>query len=256
MTGYLDLKKIFSSFSVVSMSLILSGCGYNIGNAESVKEVSDNAATEASTAYEEAADNEKMIQITDSDMDTGYDEENSTIVKMESNEIDISGNGAKVEDGKIVIDKEGTYIFRGEFNNRGIYVDAEYEDDIRIVFDNADFICDNGKSNIDIEKGNVRITLAEGSQNRIEHSMKAVSGNSAYNYVSDMQKAAIFSKQDLTFNGNGRLEIKSGTGSAIGCSTNIIIVGGKYLIESDKPEILADGMVRMINSDYVISSGR
>ncbi len=150
----------------------------------------------------------EQLSVTDKDNDTSYDEsEAETITFTDST-------------GTVKITKAGTYIITGSTSDGMIIVEAGEEDDVHLILRDATitsstsaaiYIISCDETYITLEGTN---TLANGGE------FKAIDENDI--------DAVIFSKDDLTINGSGTLNITSPAGHAVVCKDDMVITGGTY----------------------------
>jgi len=159
----------------------------------------------------------EQLSVTDKDNDTSYDEsEAETITFTDST-------------GTVKITKAGTYIITGSTSDGMIIVEAGEEDDVHLVLRDATitsstsaaiYIISCDETYITLEGTN---TLANGGE------FKAIDENDI--------DAVIFSKDDLTINGSGTLNITSPAGHAVVCKDDMVITGGTYNLSAKEDGI-------------------
>lgn len=121
------------------------------------------------------------------------------------------------------ITKAGTYILTGTLTDGQIIVDAENKGDVKLVLNDAVINC-SSSAPIYIKSGNTVITLADGTEN-------SVSDGEEYIYEKeddDEPNAAIFAKDDLTFNGSGSLTVTGNYNHAIRSKDDLKFVAGTF----------------------------
>ena len=62
---------------------------------------------------------------TDQDMESGYEEETSTVLTLEDDATIASTDNVTIIDDTITITEEGTYILRGALTNGQVVIDAD-----------------------------------------------------------------------------------------------------------------------------------
>jgi hypothetical protein len=154
----------------------------------------------------------------------------------------------------ITIDTEGVYVLSGEVNNTTVIVEADSEAKVQIVLDGVSIINEDSPAIYVKSADKVFVTSTE-SENYMQ-----VSGE----YVADGDTnldAVIFSKEDLTLNGTGMLEIISDKGNGISSKDDIKITGGVYTINSSSNGIEAndsigiyDGIVTIVTDKDALHS--
>ena len=66
---------------------------------------------------------------------------------------------------------------------------------------------------------------------------------------------AVFSKQDLTFNGSGTLSVTSPADHGIVCKDDLVFTSGTYTVNSASHGLDANDSVRITNADISIAAG-
>ena len=130
-----------------------------------------------------------------------------------------------------------------------IVIKASDQDKIQIVLDgvtmtgtDAAIVVENADKTF--------ITLAEGSKNSISDSA---------NHTNTDYDAAIYSKDDLTFNGSGSLTIEGKYGNAVESNDDLRITGGTYTIKGYKNGLSANDAINIKEASLditVIEIGR
>ena len=135
----------------------------------------------------------------------------------------------------MTITKAGTYILSGSSENVQIIVKAKKKDKVQLVLNgvrmtgtDAAIVVENADKTF--------ITLAKGSKNTISDS--AHHKNTKYD-------AAIYSKDDLTFNGSGSLTVEGNYGNAIESNDDLRNSGGTYTIKGYKNALSANDAINI-----------
>ena len=194
-------------------------------------------------------DGEYDFEFTDRDLDINYDEESATIIELSDEDIDINGSGADYEDSLVTISAEGTYILRGELNNGQILIDAAEEDKIQIVLDNVSINNDDGAAIYVKQADKVFITMSEDSEN-------SLSCNGDIEDDGDTNvDAVVFSKDDLTINGEGSLTISTEYGNGISSKDDLVITSGTYKINVSGRCLEANDRIKIAEGFFMLISG-
>ena len=134
------------------------------------------------------------------------------------------------EDGRLLIQEPGSYVLTGKLMGC-VYVDP-HEGEVELVLDGVDIDGGNGGGIIAVSGDRLRITLPEGSVNRV------VDGG-----TDTLYGAAIFSRVDLDFGGSGALYVTGKRQDAIRADgANLSFNGGSYAIKAPGYGIGADAM--------------
>ncbi|MDE5946217.1 MAG: carbohydrate-binding domain-containing protein [Oscillospiraceae bacterium] len=158
----------------------------------------------------------------ENDLNPSYNAENEIILK--DNSAEVNGKGI-LKDSSILITEGGKYKISGNFNGQ---IKVNSDEKIWLILDNANINCSDSAP-IYIEKADkVFITLAPDSENTLTDGI-------SYKYDSEEQNepdAVIFSKDNLTLNGTGILNINANYNEGITSKDDITITGGKININS------------------------
>ena len=140
------------------------------------------------------------FEFTDRDVDGTYETAEATKINAMNGQINIDGEGVVLVEENIVLSAEGTYILSGDFSACMLLVEAGESDKVQVVLDNCTINNEEGPAFYIKSADKVFITLAEGTTNTI------VDGKE-YEYTDGETNvdAAVYSKADLTINGNGTL---------------------------------------------------
>ena len=233
---------------LLALILVLAGCGNNSSteDKESDDSTSDNTTNEAvvSTIIDESE------MFTDRDFETGYDKSKSVSIELKGNSVSCKSDAVKISKTTITLSEEGTYVFSGTLDDGMIVVDAEETDKLQILLDNASITSSTSAALYIIEADKVFVTLANGSDNTFANggTFEAIDDNNI--------DGAVFSKQDLTFNGSGKLTVTSPADHGIVCKDDLVFTGGTYTVNCASHGLDANDSVRITNASMTIVSGK
>lgn len=204
------MKKKFLSMLIVSaVAVTAMGCSNNT-NESSKSAASSNINVSVSDSSDESASADVKAKIT-----------------LSNNSISAEGDGVEVVDKTITINSGGTYEVSGTLEDGQIIVDSADEINVYIVLNGVDISCSNSVPIYVKSAKNTIITLADNSENYL-------SDGSEYLYeelnddgtVTDEPSACIFSKDDLTINGNGTLNVVGNYNNGIASKDDLKITAG------------------------------
>lgn len=217
---------------------------------------SDNltADTENTTEAKESSKENTVVSEEDMfsnrDAKTDYDTKTAISVKLNGTSASCESDAVKIDGNTVTITDEGTYILSGTLSDGMIIVDAEETDKPQLVFDGISVTSETCAPLYILNADKVFVTLAEGSENTLSNGGEFVT-------IDDNNiDGAVFSKQDLTFNGNGTLNIISPAGHGIVCKDDLVLTSGTYSISSASHGLDANDSVRITESDFTIISGK
>lgn len=163
------------------------------------------------------------------DMQTTWNNEESTIISLETNK-------------NVDITKGGTYVIQGTSENTNILVNTE--EDVILILNNAEITNKTGPA-ITIENSNKTIiTLNENTENKLSDGNNE---NKEYD-------AVIYSKDDLTINGTGTLEITTSFENGIKCTDDLKIMSGNIKINSNTNGIIGKDSIIIKSGNINIKS--
>lgn len=241
-------KKISILAVMILLIGALPGCRNEEKNDDEKDEISvtENGITAAESVLSENADD----MFSNRDYKAEYDESECVRITLSKNSASCEEKGVEIDENRIRITDEGTYILSGVLEDGMIVVDADETDKIQLVLDGVDISCDTSAPIYILQADKVFITLPEKSENY-------VSASGTFEEIDDNNiDGAIFSKSDLTFNGSGTLNVKSVSGHGIVCKDDLVIMGGSYKIDAAYHGMDANDSVRIADGEITIVSGK
>lgn len=240
-------------------ALLLAGCSSPNPNGISAEGESMSSGPEsASGALKDISETqtENLTQSSEGlfsskDLDTSWDTSDSVSVVFSDGEAKIAGtNGsAAFREGTLTISKAGTYILSGSLKG-SVIVEASKNDFVHLVLNGIEITCENSAP-INIRQADKAvITLADSTENKLTDSTE-------YQYDdpdAEEPSAALFSKDDLSLNGNGSLTIQANHNNGIQSKDDLRISGGSYFITAAKNGIVGKDSLVISNGSFTISS--
>ena len=210
---------------LVLLTVALGACGAKNGSSTSTNSSSTSKVTTVKLSN----------YFTKRDQDASYDESKATKISLSGSSAKASGSGAEVSGSTVTITKAGTYILSGSSENVQIIVEVKKKDKVQLVLNgvrmtgtDAAIVVENADKTF--------ITLAKDSKNTIS--------DSAHHKNTDYD-AAIYSKDDLAFNGSGSLTVEGNYGNAIESNDDLRITGGTYTIKGYKNALSANDAINI-----------
>ena len=231
-------RKVITAFLVTSV-LVFSGCSQTNtgGSTGAVSENSEESSIDTSDMF------------TERDLETAYDEENSTVIHLSDEETTADSDGVQISGSTVTITEAGTYLLSGKLSDGMVIVEAGDSDKVQLVLDGAD-ITSSASAAIYVRSGDkVFLTTAEGSENSLTN------GGTYTNIDENNIDSVIFSKSDLTLNGSGTLKITAHAGHGIVSKDDLVLTGGTYEIQAAEHGISGKDSVRIAGGTYTIMSG-
>lgn len=189
-------------------------------------------------------------EIDDEDLDPGYDEANAVYVEFSGSSAEISGGGAAAENGTVTVSQAGTYVFSGTADEGRIIVDADKDDQVRLVFNGVDLTCTDNSPVFVRQADKAYIILAEGTENSVCDGAEYALGDE-----DSTTDGAIFSKADLTINGGGALNVTANYKHGIVSKDDLVITDGVFSITSASTAAEGKDSVKISGGTFDITAG-
>ena len=214
----------------------------------------ESAAPSADAADDDAADFPPQTDadmFTDRDTRATYDEESAVRIELNGSSISASSDSVQINGTTAILTVEATYIVSGTLDDGMLVVDADEAAKLQIVLDNASITSSTSATLYVLEADKVFVTLAEGSQN-------ALANGGSFVAIDDSDiDGAVYSKQDLTFNGSGALTVTSPAGHGIVGNDDLVLAGGTYTVASASHGLNANDSVRITGeTDLTLDAGK
>ena len=215
-------------------------------------EIQHSKLTESSTTTSSSVtETDTSDMFSDRDKEVGYDESESVTISLADNSSSCESDAVSITENTITIKDEGTYILSGSLSDGMVIVEAEDTDKVQIVL-NGVSISNNQSAAFYVRSADkVFVTTASGTENILEHN------GSSYTAIDENNiDAAIFSKSDLTLNGEGTLTVTAQEGHGIVSKDDLVLTSGTYVITSASHGLSGKDSVRIANGTYTIVSGK
>lgn len=249
-------------------TLLLWGCGKDnpsnvstdSGTNASIIQQSTAVQTEAGdtsgdTTFDQTSEAAEPVQsnsdmFTNRDYEVGYDESTSILIQLNGSSISCNSDDVVISGTTATITDEGTYIISGTLDDGMIIVNAEDSDKPQLVFNGVTIHSDTSAPLYIIEADKVFVTLADGTENTLSNggSFEAIDENNI--------DGAVFSKQDLTFNGSGTLTVNSPADHGIVCKDDLVFTSGTYVVNSASHGLDANDSIRICNASLTVDAGK
>jgi hypothetical protein len=216
-------KRFMAVFLCSLLAASLTGCSYK--GIDSLKDLTDLASVSSGETTIEETEESTDDLFSNSDYDTSYDDYKT--ITLSDNASSSDSKNVDVDDNVININSAGTYLISGSLSDGQIVVDAENEK-VRLVLNGVDISNSTGACIYVKEADKVFITSAEGSEN-------SLSSDGEFVQTDDNNiDATIFSKADLTLNGEGSLSVICKNEHAIVSKDDLVITSGTYTISASE----------------------
>lgn len=238
------MKRFISLICIAALcTMIFAGCTTN--NTETTDETSTITDGSSATTSETSVDD----MFTDRDMEIGYSEADSVKIDLADGASVATDASVEISGDTITITDEGTYILSGSLTNGQIIVNAEKTDKLQIVLANVSIAHKSSAALYIKQADKVFVSTANGSENSIMSTGEFVAIDE--NNID----AAIFSKENITFNGTGTLKVACAAGHGIVSKDDLVFTSGNYEINSADKGLAGNDSIRIADGTFVINSG-
>jgi hypothetical protein len=170
----------------------------------------------------------KMVTYEANDYYTDWKNETPNYIALTGTSATLKGAGAAVEGSNINITAAGVYVISGKLDNGQITVNVKDEGIVKLVLNGAEINCSNNAPIYVVNAGKTIISLQEGTENILKDGEKYVFADAS----TDEPNAAIYSKDDLTINGAGKLTVHGNYNNGITSKDDLKVTGGNIQIYS------------------------
>ncbi len=246
------MKKIAAVLlAILILSLLFTACDTQESSTQDASS-SENAGSADGTQSGNAglSGEDKNQMFSDRDSRVEYDASKAVAITLNGSSIACSSKAVTVADNKATITDEGTYVISGKLNDGMIAVNAGETDKVQIVLSGVDITSGTSAAIYVINADKVFVTLADNSKNTLAN------GGSFVAVDSNNIDAAVYSTQDITFNGNGTLTVKSPAGHGILTKDDLVFTSGTYNVTSALRGLDANDSVRIKDATISVNSGK
>lgn len=208
---------------LMASSMILSACSS-----------SDNTSN-ANDTTSEIGMSLKTVSLGDSfsqTEDTSSDESQTTNIidiTLNNDTILCDSSNVSIDGSTLTITSGGSYSISGTLKDGQIVVDCSDSDKVNIILNGVDVSCSSTSPIYINNADKTIITLADSSDNTITDSRNAKTDDDT---DKDISGSAIYSKDDLTINGNGNLTVTGNYNNGIVCKNDLKLSGGNITVKA------------------------
>lgn len=238
--GFFNYKKIALP---ICCALFLLGCSKD---SESKSETSN-----ANSDIDVSAYIKENISYDEEDYATDWKKEDPIYITLDGDKITYDESASIMTSGSTVtIRSGGVYVLSGDLDDGQIVIDAPDTGAVKLVLNGAAITNSESSAIFIKEAEDTIITIADGTEN-------AVSDGKSYTEDdgSGEPNAPIFSKDDLTINGTGTLEVTGNYDNGIVSKDDLRIMDGNFIIKAVDDAIVGRDLVAIKNGSFQINAG-
>ena len=236
-------------FSVVGCSMPWDSASTDTQTTTVATTQTNSSVVNTSSVTTDETEGDISIELDEEDTTTSYNESEASKIELTQTSATVTGSGVTVDGSKVTITSAGTYVISGTLTDGCIDVNVSGKGIVRIILNGVNVTSSTTAPFIVEDAKKVVVTLADGTTNTFTDSTRATTDDEDYS-------AAITSKADLTFNGNGTLNVNAGYRNGIKSSDDLKIVSGTFNITSNEDGIVGKDLLAIKNGTFNITSGQ
>ncbi len=228
--------------ALLSAAFLLSSCA-DSGTEKSISTTTVDTSVIINTE-------EIDLGFSDRDENADFSENLATSIIFAKNTAAIKGKGASLSENKVTVTAEGTYLLSGEAEHMQLVVDADKTAKIQIVLNGLTLINQDGPAIYIRTADKVFLTLAKNTENTL-------SDGNDYTITDEdtTLDAALFSKEDLTINGNGMLIVNGNFKHGIVSKDDLVITGGDINVTAQIVALNGKDCVKIASASITLNAG-
>ena len=234
-------------------AILFGGCAAALKKTEDATSAPSQTQTETDAA-QTATNGASAESVTTSDLfsardlSADYDGE-ATEIRLNGASASANAASVSVSGSTVTITGAGTYLLTGSLTDGSVIVDAAKEDKVQLVLSGADIHSDSYAAIYVKQADKVFITLAAGTENSLSN------GGSFTQRDENDVDAAVYARDDLTFNGTGSLTVSSPAGHGIVGKDEVTITGGVYTVNAAQTAIRANDSIAIADGTFTLTAG-
>ena len=241
-------KKVVVLLAVATLGI--AGCGKGNNDTAGTKSKSTETVTLSSSGHATVSTvNLTEGKYSEEKLDASWDEKSAVKITLNGDSVTADDKNVEVDGSKVTITGAGTYVLSGTLSDGQIVVDSDDKDSVRLVLNGAEITCSNSSA-IWVKDGDTIITLADGTENTLTDGAEYTTDSE-----DDEPKAAVYAKDDLTFNGSGSLTVNGNYENGIQCKDALKFMSGTYTITAANNGLVGKDSVSVKDGSYTITSG-
>ncbi len=192
--------------ALLCTAMLFNACGSDKNNKD------DDNANDPGVNNTQQNENEDTL-------DPDINLKDSVLIKLNDANTDVGESGATYEDGILRITKSGVYRLQGTLTDGQVYITVPKTETVEVILDGCSISCKTSAAIYCDSADKLYITANAGTENTL---------TDGYNYVytavgADEPNACIFSDDDITLRGSGKLTINGNFKNGISSKNDIKI---------------------------------
>ena len=174
--------------------------------------------------------------------DASWDDSIAEHITLNGNNASSDKNTVTIESGVVKITKEGIYVFEGEYTGQ---IQVETDVKVRIILNGVEINSQDGPAIYVVNSEKTYITVVDGTTNSLTDTT---------NYTDQEPTATVYSKDDLIFNGTGKLSVTGNYQDGIVSKDDLKIWNGNITVVAMNNGIKGKDSVKIIDGNITIKA--
>lgn len=183
------------------------------------------------------------------DYKTEFDASECVKIVFENGKVTTDSSSVRIDGTTATVKEDGTYLVSGSCEDGMLIVNAEDEKP-RIILNGLTLTSKTSAALYVKQADKVFVTVAEGTENVLAN------GGTFTSIDSNNIDGAVFSKDDLTFNGDGKLTVSSEGGHGVVCKDDLVFAGGIVTVSAAGHGIDANDSLRFVQAELTVTAGK
>ena len=232
-------KGSFKKYGMVAMTtLLLVACSDK--EATDTKEKTDSKLTVALPT---------LLKYEEDDMYQDWKKQSYTSISLTKDAAEVKGEGATFKENVLTISKGGIYVLEGNLTDGQVVVNSTESEIVRLVFNGVDLTNNDGAAIVVTDAEKTVISLEKGTKNTISD------GKTYSDTSEEAPNATIFSKKDLTVNGDGSLVVNGNFNNGIVSKDDLKLVSGTITVNTKDDGIIGRDALAVKEAKINVKSG-
>jgi hypothetical protein len=223
-------KKTAFLMPVIALAIVAAGC------SDEVQQDQDATINQ-------------YVTYDDGNFYTPWQSKTFTKINLDGSSIQADGSNVAtlvIEGSTVTIKGAGTYVIEGSLTDGQIVVDTAEAGTVRLVLNGVDITSSTSAAIFVKQSDKTVISLEDGTENRLTDGLARDEKDEAL--------ATLYSKDDLTINGDGNLSIQANAADGIAGKDRLLITGGNIQIAAADDGILGRDLFAMQNAKISIDA--
>ena len=226
------MKTIIRVFLLITLLISLTACSKATVSPTVLSPIATESALltnpiESEQQVTAAIDTSISVEYDADDLDIDMNTSDMTTLTLKGDSIEVVGGGVNVEDQIATITSGGTYQLSGVLENGQIVVDTKDDIAVQLILNGVNITSKTSVPIYIIHADKVMVTLGSQTENYL-------TDGATYTSIDENEEpdAALFSKSDMTINGDGALIVKANYNNGITSKDDLKIVSGTITINA------------------------